>query len=78
MDEGREVTVRCVASGATPAAEIYWNSEPEMDLSDVTEETKRFVTKLRCHLHKAFKPPLLVLSIIYSVFESFEDNAARE
>ena len=45
MDEGREVTVRCVASGATPAAEIYWNSEPEMDLSDVKEETKRFGTK---------------------------------
>ena len=44
MDEGRKVTVRCVASGARPAAEIYWNSEPEMDLSDVIEETKRFVT----------------------------------
>ena len=46
MDEGRKVTVRCVAFGATPAAEIYWNSEPEMDLSDVTEETKRFVTNM--------------------------------
>ena len=42
MDEGRRVTVKCVASGATPAAEIYWNSEPEMDLSDVKEETKRY------------------------------------
>ena len=43
MDEGRKVTVRCVASGATPAAEIYWNSEPEMDLSNVREDTKRSV-----------------------------------
>ena len=33
-----------VDSGATPAAEIYWNSEPEMDLSDVQEETKRFAS----------------------------------
>ena len=43
MDEGRQVTVKCVASGAKPAAEIYWNSEPEMDLSNVREDTKRSV-----------------------------------
>ena len=53
MDEGRKVTVRCVASGAKPAAEIYWNSEPEMDLSDVREEIKRFVNNDTCYYYRA-------------------------
>eukprot|EP00094_Tigriopus_californicus_P006888 TCALIF_06634-PA protein Name:"Similar to HMCN2 Hemicentin-2 (Homo sapiens)" AED:0.02 eAED:0.03 QI:0/0.5/0.28/0.85/1/1/7/253/1111 len=36
--EGGRVTVTCIARGAKPAAYIYWNSEPELDLNDMHEE----------------------------------------
>ena len=36
--KGGKVSVTCVAQGAKPAAYIYWNSEPELDLNDIHEE----------------------------------------
>jgi len=39
-EAGARMSVTCTAGGARPAAEVYWNSEPKMDLSDVSV-TKR-------------------------------------
>ncbi len=36
--EGGVMTVTCVARGAKPAAYIYWNSEPELNLTNTVEE----------------------------------------
>ncbi len=36
--EGGTMTVTCVARGAKPAAYIYWNSEPPLDLTNTVEE----------------------------------------
>ena len=33
--------VTCIARGAKPAAYIYWNSEPELDLNDIHEEVTK-------------------------------------
>ncbi len=35
------MTVSCVAEGAKPAAKIYWNSVPELDLGDTVEKITR-------------------------------------
>lgn len=37
----RSPQVTCIARGAKPAAYIYWNSEPELDLNDIHEEVTK-------------------------------------
>ncbi len=39
--EGGVMTVTCVARGAKPAAYIYWNSEPELNLTNTVEEVNK-------------------------------------
>ena len=40
LKEGETVHVTCVASGAKPAAKIYWNSEPKLIPNETQEEVK--------------------------------------